>query len=97
MPLKTFSKEELIDAIVSNNMVEEFARWLREKKGMDMDPISLRDVDYDLLLEFAKLRKIIDDEIDVMKNYDEDIDALSITDDKLSFRPTKPKKIRRKT
>ncbi len=96
MSSKTFSKEELIDIIVSNNMVEEFARWLREKKGVDIDPISLRDVDYDLLLEFARFRKLIDDEKDMEKLCEEDIDT-TIVDDKLFSRPTKPKKIRRKT
>jgi len=97
MSLKPFSKDELIDVIVSNNMVEEFARWLKEKRGMDIDPISLRDVDYDLLLEFVKLRKLIDTETDVAENYYEDADELSIADDILASRPTKPKKIRRKT
>jgi len=97
MSLKSFSKDELIDIIVSNNMVEEFARWLKEKRGMDIDPISLRDVDYDLLLEFVKLRKLIDTETDITKHYYEDTDELSVADDILSSRPTKPKKIRRKT
>ncbi len=97
MSLKTFSKDELVDIIVSNNIVEEFTRWLKEEKGVDTDPISLRDVDYNLLLEFVKLRKLIDTEIDITEYYHEDIDELSVADDKLFSRPTKPKKIRRKT
>ncbi|ADM28382.1 hypothetical protein Igag_1580 [Ignisphaera aggregans DSM 17230] len=97
MSLKPFSKDELIDVIVSNNMVEEFARWLKEKKGMDIDPISLKDVDYDLLLEFVKLRKLIDTETDIAEHYYEDTDELPIADDIVASRPTKPKKIRRKT
>lgn len=88
------SRNELIDIIVYNNMVEEFVAWLRNIKRIDVDPISLKDVDYNLLLEFVNSKGLLNSE--VLKEFSEvDIDAESYDIDVRRY--TKPKKIRRKT
>lgn len=91
-------RTELIDLIVRNNMVEEFVSWIKKMKGSDIEPISLWDIDYDLLYKFVLEKKliVIEDIPEYVKeaaSVDKDID--------ISFknieRKNMPKKIRRKT
>ena len=86
---------ELIEIIKSNNMVEDFVKWLREIKKIDLDPISLKDIDYELLLEFLILKGIL--RVDTSEEFTiSDNDQLELYTTE-AVRHTKPKKIRRKT
>lgn len=53
-------RNELIEIIVRNNMVEEFISWVKNVKGDIPDPISLWDVDYELLLRFVLSKKLVE-------------------------------------
>jgi hypothetical protein len=89
------SRDELVDLILSNNMLEDFVTWLR-RKGVDTDPISLKDVDYAYLYQFALEKKLI---VDNLEPAIQD-DAEEVAKEELERRVqryTKPKKIRRKT
>ncbi len=88
------SHSELIDIIIYNNMVEEFVAWLKNIKGISADPISLRDIDYNLLLEFVHSRGLLNSEIP--KEFIDSDKHLELHDMDVK-RPTKTKKIRRKT
>lgn len=90
----SISRDELVDLILSNNMLEDFVKWLRQK-GIDIDPISLKDVDYIYLYQFAAEKKLIADDLKTQDQNDEK----DVADDleKKVQRFTKPKKIRRKT
>uniref|UniRef100_A0A7C2VM07 Uncharacterized protein n=1 Tax=Ignisphaera aggregans TaxID=334771 RepID=A0A7C2VM07_9CREN len=93
-------REELIDVIVRNNMVEEFVAWLRSVKGYNVpEPISLRDIDYDLLLNFALFKKLVvlDDTPDYIKDAESVREAEDEDIAKKIERQMEPKKIRRKT
>lgn len=95
--LKYIPRDELIDIIVRNNMVEEFMAWVKNIKEDISEPISLRDIDYELLLKFVLDRKLIElgDELEFIR----DIEIEKSFDDKFVNveKQTLPKKIRRKT
>lgn len=90
-------RDELIDVIVRNGMVEEFASWIKKKLGDDCDPISLEDVDYEYLLHFAIEKKLIN--VDELPEYIKDAENLHYPDidDKELEMKRLPRKIRRKT
>ena len=92
------SRSELVDIIVRNNMVKEFALWVKKIKGDDGDPISLRDVDYELLLRFVVEKKLID--VEDLPDYLKEAEVPGFEIDE-EFRDLEkqaiPKKIRRKT
>ncbi|MEM0152979.1 MAG: hypothetical protein QXJ22_00260 [Ignisphaera sp.] len=89
------SRSELIDIITSNNIIEEFVAWLRNVKKIDTDPISLKDVDYNLLLEFVHTKGLLKSEAppELINPSDDKLEHYSVS----GKRFTKPKKIRRKT
>lgn len=91
------SRSELIDIIVSNNMVEEFASWVKSIKGDIVEPISLRDIDYELLLKFVLSRKLI--ELDNEPEYVRDAKTELELEDRFTHieRGAIPRKVRRKT
>lgn len=94
-------RDELIDIIVRNNMIEEFASWIKKKLGDDVDPISFHDVDYKLLLDFVIEKKLInigsEDVVEYIKEA-ENIQYLDLaTDGEELEKKMLPKKIRRKT
>jgi len=97
MSSTSIPRNELIEIIKSNNMVEEFVNWLRNSKKIDADPISLKDVDYNLLLEFVQSKGLLKTEtLTEFENASRDDD--DILDDYIkNIESTKPKKIRRKT
>jgi len=97
MSSTSITRNELIEIIKSNNMVEEFVNWLRNSKKIDIDPISLKDVDYDLLLEFVQSKGLLKTEtLTEFENVSRDDD--NILDNYIkNIESTKPKKIRRKT
>jgi len=89
------SRDELVELILANNMLEKFVQWLQQK-GVDIDPISLRDVDVEYLYQFALEKKLLvteSEEFAASVNEDEEVKVL----EKKAQRHTKPKKIRRKT
>ncbi|MCS7111120.1 MAG: hypothetical protein N3D82_00180 [Ignisphaera sp.] len=90
----SLSRDELIDIITYNNMVEEFVAWLRNVKGISADPISLKDIDYNLLLEFARSKGLLNSE--APKEFTEINKQIELYNMDVK-RSTKPKKIRRKT
>ena len=90
-------KEELIDIITSNNMVEDFVKWLRNVKGIDTsDPISLKDIDYGLLLEYVRSKGLIRGDEDISELLSHDATSSELEELDVYRRPTKPKKIRQK-
>jgi hypothetical protein len=97
MSSTSITRNELIEIIKSNNMVEEFVNWLRNSKKIDADPISLKDVDYNLLLEFVQSKGLLKTEtLTEFENVSRDDD--NILDNYIkNIESTKPKKIRRKT
>jgi hypothetical protein len=74
-------------------MLEDFVKWLRQK-GVEEDPISLRDIDYAYLYQFALEKKLIINNLEVEPGDDSE-DASGL--ERRVQRFTKPKKIRRKT
>jgi hypothetical protein len=95
--LEYISREELIDIITRNGMVEEFVSWVKKVKGYVPDPISLADIDYELLLRFVVEKKLIDlgEEPEYIKNVGEE-ESLGLEFVDLEKKAL-PKKIRRKT
>lgn len=95
--LEYISREELIDIITRNGMVEEFMSWVKKVKGYVPDPISLADIDYELLLRFVVEKKLIDleEEPEYIKNVREE-ESLGLEFVDLEKKAL-PKKIRRKT
>jgi hypothetical protein len=95
--LEYISREELIDIITRNGMVEEFVSWVKKVKGYVPDPISLADIDYELLLRFVVEKKLIDlgEEPEYIKNVREE-ESLGLEFVDLEKKAL-PKKIRRKT
>lgn len=91
------SRSELIDVIVSNNMVEEFASWVKSIKSDITEPISLWDIDYELLLNFVLAKKLI--ELDNEPEYVRDAKTELEVEDRFKHveRKAIPRKIRRKT
>ncbi|MCC6055353.1 MAG: hypothetical protein LM583_01575 [Desulfurococcaceae archaeon] len=87
------SRDELVELILSNNMLEDFVKWLRQK-GVEADPISLRDIDYTYLYQFALEKKLIINNLEAEPS-DNNEDASDL--ERRVQRYTKPKKIRRKT
>ncbi len=56
---RKLSKDELIEMIISGGLIEDFISWTRGK-GLDIDiGVSLRDIDYEILYEYAKERNLI--------------------------------------
>ncbi len=91
------TREELIDLITVNNMVEDFVEWLRKEKGIDTaNPISLKDIDYNLLLEYVQAKGLLDDDKNVLKLTPQDLSSPEPEELGVDKRPTKPKKIRQK-
>ena len=89
--------EELIDIITSNNMVEDFVEWLRSVKGIDTsDPISLKDIDYSLLLEYVQSKGLVRGDEDILELLSQDTTSPEPEELDAYRRPTKPKKIRQK-
>ncbi|NPA97156.1 MAG: hypothetical protein GXO32_06100 [Crenarchaeota archaeon] len=92
----SISKVDLVEMIKANNMVEDFLEWLR-KRGIDTaEPISLMDVDTELLLEYAREKGLIGNDTNSIEE-----EARKLTDPEpeelgADVRPTKPKKIRSK-
>jgi len=87
------SKDELIEMIKANNMVEDFLTWLRKNVSEDLDAVSLKDLDYELLYRYASERGLL--------RFNDDLETQASQDDaqieEEEFRsPTKPKKIRKK-
>lgn len=95
--MKYIPRSELVDAIVSNNMVEEFMSWVRNIKGDTSEPISLWDIDYELLLRFVLDKKLID--LDSEPEYIKDAETELGIEDRFVDVEKKaiPRKIRRKT
>ncbi|MEM1644403.1 MAG: hypothetical protein QXL96_00805 [Ignisphaera sp.] len=95
--LNYIPRDELIDVIVSNNMVEEFISWVKSIKGDTSEPMSLRDVDYELLLNFVLNKKLI--VLDDVPEYIKDVESEKGIDDSFTKleKQSLPKKIRRKT
>ncbi len=91
-----YSRDELIDLIISNNMIDKFIEWL-QKQGFDTsEPISIKDIDYELLYRFAKENNLLDTEEQNTLKID-DITSIPEPEElKMYRRPTKPKKIRSK-
>ncbi|MDK6028380.1 hypothetical protein QPL79_03260 [Ignisphaera sp. 4213-co] len=94
MSSKEISREELIDLILANNMLDQFIAWLR-LRGLDSDPVSLRDIDLKYLYEFALEKKLLtEDELEQdEKDYNSELEY-SIEKKIINV---KPRKIRRKT
>ena len=61
---KDLSKEKLTSLILDAGLLEEFLKWYREKVGMHIDNIKLNSVDYELLYQFAQLKRLIDTQED---------------------------------
>ncbi|MEL9939968.1 MAG: hypothetical protein QW348_05215 [Ignisphaera sp.] len=96
MSSKELSREELIDIILANNMLEQFVEWLR-LRGVDNDIISLRDIDRRYLYEFAIEKKLLIEGDDAGQDYkDADQDFEDLLKKKIAL-SLKPRKIRRKT
>lgn len=93
------SRDELVGIITANNMVRELVEWLRAKKGLDMDPVSLRDIEYGLLLEFAVEKGLVEfgEAEDEAEGPLHGVDDAPLEERALKRRSTKPKKHRRKT
>lgn len=87
----------MIDIITRNGMVEEFVSWVKKVRGDIPEPISLMDIDYELLLRFVLEKKLIvlEDELEYVKDAEKekDIDDKFIDIEKKAL----PKKARRKT
>jgi len=87
------SKDELIEMIKANNMVEDFLAWLRRNVSEDLDAVSLKDLDYDLIYRYASEKGLL--------RFHDDFEAQApqsdaqIEEEELRS-PTKPKKIRKK-
>jgi len=78
-------------------MVEDFIEWLRSAKKIDTsDPISLKDVDYSLLLEYVQSKGLIRGEEDILELMRQDTTSSEAEELDVYRRPTKPKKIRQK-
>ncbi|MEM0048045.1 MAG: hypothetical protein QW464_04140 [Ignisphaera sp.] len=96
MSSKELTREELIDIILANNMLEQFVEWLR-LRGVDNDIISLRDIDHRYLYEFAIEKKLLIEGDDAGQDYkDADQDFEDLLKKKIAL-SLKPRKIRRKT
>jgi len=95
--LSYIPRDELIDLIVRNNMVEEFISWVKSVKGDTPEPLSLRDIDYELLLRFALNKKLI--VLDDVPEYIKDVESEKGIDDEFVNveKQSLPRKIRRKT
>ena len=90
------SRTELIELIKANNMVEDFLEWLRSKGIDTAEPISFNDIDINLLLQYARERGLIDNDVN---NIEEEAKKLTEPEPEelgVDRRPTKPKKIRSK-
>ncbi len=95
--LSTISRVDLVEMIKANNMVEDLLEWLRSKKGMDTsEPISLNDLDINLLIEYARERGLIGEDVNVIEEEAKMLRDPEPEELKVDVRPTKPKKIRSK-
>lgn len=95
--LKYIPRDELIDIITRNNMVEEFTLWVKRVKGDTDEPISLRDIDYELLLRFVVEKKLI--EIDDQPEYLREVELEKSLEAEFTDieKQALPRKVRRKT
>ncbi|HID80180.1 MAG TPA: hypothetical protein EYP48_00480 [Ignisphaera sp.] len=85
----------MIDIITSNNMVEDFVKWLRRVKGINTsDPISLKDMDYNLLLEYVQSKGLIAGDEAILDLMNQDDTSLKLEEIDMHRKLTKPKKIR---
>jgi len=87
------TKDELIEMIKANNMVEDFLTWLRKNVSEDLDAVSLKDLDYELLYRYASEKGLLrfHDDLETQASQDD----TQIEEEELRS-PTKPKKIRKK-
>jgi len=91
------SKDELLDIITSNNMIEDLVSWLREKKGIDTsNPISLKDLEYEILYEFVKEKGLLNSDNGIIEPSPSEFTHPEPEELGVDKRPTKPKKIRKK-
>jgi len=84
--------------ITSNNIVDELIRWL-EKHGVDTSkPLRLEDIEYNLLLMFAKEKGLLKISPEVVADPGDPLDDLASLPEEVEqqFKATKPKKIRQK-
>jgi hypothetical protein len=56
------SKEKIISTILDAGLLEEFLNWYRERIGEHIDNVRLSSIDYEILYEFAKKKKILEGE-----------------------------------
>ncbi len=96
MSTSTPSKDELIELITANNMVEHLLEWLRSRGFDTAQPISLKDLDYEVLLQFAKEKGLLDVDTGEISLSQDDVSTPEPEEIGAGTRPTKPKKIRSK-
>lgn len=94
----SLSKDEIIDMIVANNMVDKLVRWL-ESRGFDTSqPVRLEELSEELLIEFARENGLLSESEEPEEaggGEDESIDRMP-EEVEQRFMATKPKKIRQK-
>ncbi len=84
--------------IKANNMVEDLLEWLKSRGYDPSVPVSLKDLDYQLLLTYARERGLIEVN-DVVEEMAEEAKGMTEPEPEelgVDRRPTKPKKIRSK-
>jgi len=76
-------------------MAEDFVKWLRRGKGINTsDPISLKDMDYNLLLEYVQSKGLIAGDEAILDLMNQDDTSLKLEEIDMHRKLTKPKKIR---
>ncbi len=92
----SISKLDLVEMIKANNMVEDFLDWLRRKSVDTAEPISLMDVDTQLLIEYAREKGLIGNDANAIEEEARELKDPEPEELNADVRPTKPKKIRSK-
>jgi len=94
----SLSKDEIIDMVVANNMVDKLVRWL-ESRGFDTSqPVRLEELSEELLIEFARENGLLsegEEPEEAEGGEDESIDRMP-EEVEQRFMATKAKKIRQK-